>query len=186
MSDFAFKGQVPGHLSYAPPHLKPRWPMDQEMYDLLTATNPAVVNVTISGTHLKSKFGNYAEAKAHRKVFELRAAYDAAFQDVDILVTPTVPTVAMPLPGEGSSVMDKLNLSIGSTSNTCPFNVTGHPAISVPCGYLAPEGNGIDARLPVGMQLVARRWDDETLLKAAALFEAAHTGTLQPIAPRTA
>lgn len=183
-ADFAFKGQVPGHLAYAPPHIQPRWPMDQEMYDLLTATNPAIVNVAISGHHLKSKFGNYAEAKAHRKIFELRVAYDAAFEGVDILVTPTVPTVAMPLPklklidGQGSSVIDKLNLSIGSTANTCPFNVTGHPAISIPCGFAAPETGGIDVKLPVGMQLIAKRWDEETLLKAAALFEAAHAGEL--------
>lgn len=176
MADFAFKGQVPGHLSYAPPHIQPQ-PMGQEAYDLLTATNPAVVNVAISGQHLKSKFGNHAEAKAHRKIFQLRAAYDAAFEEVDILITPTVPTVAMPLPklklmdGEGSSVMDKLNLSIGSTANTCPFNVTGHPAISIPCGFAAPA-NDISTTLPVGMQLVARRWDEETLLRAAALFEA--------------
>lgn len=176
MADFAFKGQVPGHLSYAPSHIQPR-PMGQEAYDLLTATNPAVINVAISGHHLKSKYGNHAEAKAHRKIFELRAAYDAAFEEVDILITPTVPTVAMPLPklkftdGKGSSVIDKLNLSIGSTANTCPFNVTGHPAISIPCGFAAPADDNA-TRLPVGMQLVARRWDEETLLKAAALFEA--------------
>lgn len=179
MADFAFKGQVPGHLSYAPAHLQPRWPMDTEMYQLLTATNPAVVNVAISGQHLKHKFGNYAEAKAHRKVFQLRAAYDAALEHVDVLITPTVPTVAMPLPKlqqPGASVMDKLNLSIGSTANTCPFNVTGHPAISVPCGSAPPETSGSDTALPVGMQLIAKRWDEETLLKAAALFEATHLG----------
>lgn len=183
MADFAFKGQVPGHLSYAPPHLQLKWPLDDEAYHLLTATNPAIVNVALSGQHLKHKFGNHAEAKAHRKVFELRSAYDAAFKDVDILITPTVPTVAMPLPalkltdpnGEGSSVMDKLMLSIGSTSNTCPFNATGHPAMSVPCGTARPENDPNAKELPVGMQLIARRWDEVTLLRAAALFEAGST-----------
>jgi amidase len=184
MADFAFRGQVPGHLSYAPPHIQTRWPPDQEMFDLLTATNPAVVNVALSGPVLQSKFGARAEAKAHRKIYELRAAYDKAFEEYDILVTPTVPTVAMPHPklkftdGEGSSVMEKLSLSIGSTFNTCPFNATGHPAISVPCGFAAPESDPAAPELPVGMQLIARRWDDETLLKAAALFEAAQSGDL--------
>jgi amidase len=184
MADFAFRGQVPGHLSYAPPHIQTRWPPDQEMFDLLTATNPAVVNVALSGPALKSKFGAHAEAKAHRKIYELRAAYDKAFEEYDILVTPTVPTVAMPHPklkftdGEGSSVMEKLSLSIGSTSNTCPFNATGHPAISVPCGFARPEQHPAAGELPVGMQLIARRWDDETLLMAAAVFEAAQAGDL--------
>lgn len=176
LSDYGFKGQMPGYLSFTPPHLQPRWPMDQEMYELLTATNPSAVNVCIAGTHLKNKFGPHPEAKAHRKVFQLRAAYDEALKCVDILVTPTVPSVAMPFPklkfidGEGSSVMEKLKLSIGSSTNTCPFNVTGHPALSVPCGFAAPADNP-DIKLPVGMQLIAKRWDEETLLKAAALFE---------------
>ena len=178
MSEFAVRGQMPGYLSYHPPHIKLRWPLDQEWFDLLTATNPAVPNLVLASKHLKSKFGDAPEAKAHRKIFELRAAYDEAFKEVDILVTPLAPTVAMPHPklkftdGQGSSVMDKLKLSIGSTSNTCPFNVTGHPAISVPCGFASPEVNGVDAKLPIGMQLVAKRWDEETLLKAAAIFEA--------------
>ena len=166
MADFAFGGRLPGYLSFQPPHLRSRWPMDQEMYDLLTATNPAVPNLTIAGEHLKTKYGPHVEAKAHRKVFQLRSAYDTAFKDVDILVTPCMPTVAMPHPrmkltdpdGVGSSVMDKITKAIGSTSNTCPFNVTGHPAMSVPCGFLAPNENGIDVKLPVGMQLIAKRW----------------------------
>lgn len=178
MAEFAVRGQMPGYLSYHPPHIKLRWPLSQEWFDLLTATNPAVPNLVLASKHLKSKFGDAPEAKAHRKAFELRNAYDEAFKDVDILVTPCTPTVAMPHPklkftnGEGSSVMAKLNLSIGSTSNTCPFNVTGHPAISVPCGFALPEVNGVNAKLPIGMQLVAKRWDEETLLKAAAIFEA--------------
>jgi amidase len=161
MAEFAVRGQMPGCLSYHPPHIKLQWPMDQELFGLLTATNPAVSNLVLVSKHLKSKFGHAPEAKAHGKVFELRAAYDAAFKEVDILVTPCTPTVAMPHPklklqdGEGSSVMEELTLSIGSTSNTCAFNVTGHPAISVPCGFAAPEMNGTTAKLPIGMQLVS-------------------------------
>ena len=178
MSEFAVRGQMPGYLSYHPPHLKLRWPLDQEWFDLLTSTNPAVPNLVLASSHLKSKFGEAPEAKAHRKVFELRAAYDEAFREVDVLVTPCTPTVAMPHPklkftdGQGSSVMEKLKLSIGSTSNTCPFNVTGHPAVSIPCGFASPEANGVEVRLPIGMQLISKRWDEETLLKAAAVFEA--------------
>jgi amidase len=116
------------------------------------------------------------EAKAHRLVFALRAAYDAALQHVDILVTPCAPTVAMPHPdpngpdGRRASILDRLGVAVGLTSNTCPFNVTGHPGMNVHCGFSTTEGHpGVP--LPVGMQIVARRWADEQLIEAAALFE---------------
>lgn len=50
------------------------------------------------------------------------------------------------------------------TANVCPFDVTGHPAISLPCGAV---GGG----LPAGLQLVGRRWDDATVLAAAHALE---------------
>ena len=109
-------------------------------------------------------------------VFALRAAYDSALDHVDILVTPCAPTVAMPHPdpngpdGGRASVLDRLGVAVGLTSNTCPFNVTGHPALNVPCGFSTTEGHP-DVLLPVGMQIVTSRWADEQLLEAAALFE---------------
>lgn len=184
LCNLALQCQPPGLLNFAVPHVKPQWPMDQRMYDLLSPTNPAVVNAALAGQHLSGKFGPHAEAKAHRKCFELRAAYDKALEEFDVLVTPTTTRVAPPHPkmkftdgGKGSSVMEKLTLSIGSSTNTCPFNVTGHPAINVPCGFAAPEENGADAKLPVGMQLIAKRWDETTLLQTAALFEAQYAAS---------
>jgi amidase len=47
--------------------------------------------------------------------------------------------------------------------NTAPFDVTGHPAMNVPCAF--SEG------LPVGMMLVGKNWDEETVLRAARTFE---------------
>jgi amidase len=47
--------------------------------------------------------------------------------------------------------------------NTAPFDVTGHPALNVPCGMV----NG----LPVGLMLVGRHWEDSTLLRASQAFE---------------
>jgi aspartyl-tRNA(Asn)/glutamyl-tRNA(Gln) amidotransferase subunit A len=52
------------------------------------------------------------------------------------------------------------------TMNTNPFNLTGMPAISLPCGF-SEDG------LPVGLQIAARRWDEETVLRVAAAYEAA-------------
>lgn len=170
MSEWVCQGKTSGFLSFLPSHIHARWPPDQRMYDLLTATNPAAVNVMLSGPFLQAHFGPRIEAKAHRKAFELRAAYDQALMQVDILVTPCAPTVAMPHPKMQSSVMDKLSAAVGVTTNTAPFNITGHPALNVPCGF-GLDLHAPEVKLPIGMQLVGRRWEDATVLRAAAVFE---------------
>jgi aspartyl-tRNA(Asn)/glutamyl-tRNA(Gln) amidotransferase subunit A len=89
-------------------------------------------------------------------------------QDVDAFVFPTQPIVAPRLgsyePDEmEDAVEDVLDIEIGYTG---PANLTGHPAISVPCGLTA-------AGLPVGMQFTGRSFDEATLLRIAAAFESA-------------
>lgn len=175
LAGLAIGGRIPDVLSHNMPHLALRWPPDQEMYDLLTASNPAVVNIIFCETFLRDKFGFDSQAKAHRHVLELRAAYDKALEDFDVLITPTTPTVAPPHPDlraeadGGSTVLDKIKLAVGATNNTAPFNATGHPALSVPCGW-APSRTG-KGMLPVGMQVIGKRWDDIGVLKAAKAFE---------------
>lgn len=169
--------RVPDLLTYALPHYTPRWPLDQEMYDLLTAVNPAVINITLSETFLTSKYSSATQAKAHRHVFQLRAAYDKALEEFDVLITPTTPTVAPPMPklGEGGSVQEKMRLAMGTTNNTCPFNATGHPGLNVPCGWgkaTVKEDVGAGGGwLPVGMQIIGKKWAERTVLKAAKVFE---------------
>lgn len=176
MSEWLCQGKPSGYLSCLPPHLRPKWPPTQKTFELLNSSNPAIVNILLSGKCASEISGPAVEAKAHRKVLELRAAYDRAFEDVDILITPCAPTVAMPHPpstnskGERSTVLERLKVAVGLTNNTCPFNVTGHPAMSVPCGVLPAPGNE-QVRLPVGMQIIGKRWDDEAVILAAALFE---------------
>lgn len=175
--EWACQAKTSGFLSFLPPHIRAQWPPDQTMYELLTATNPAVMNVIFSHSALAKHYGSDLEAKAHRKIFELRAAYDRAFADVDILVTPCAPTVAIRHPkmqadaeGPRSTVMEKMGPVGPVTQNTAPFNATGHPAMSAPCGIGSAEGQP-DVKLPIGMQLVGRRWEDATVLKAAVVLE---------------
>ena len=176
MADLAVKGAPPDLLSHPMPHWNPRWPPDQEMYDLLTRANPGVVNLIFWGTFTKEKYSAAVTAKAHRHVLELTAAYDKALEDVDVLITPTSPTVASkhadirPEAEGGSSVMDKIRLAVGTMGNTCPFNATGHPAMNVPCGWGEADGEE-GKKLPIGMQIVGKRWNEMSVLKAAAVFE---------------
>lgn len=195
LARLAIGGRVPDMLNHNMPHLSLRWPPDQEMYDLLRVANPAVINVILGETFLNEKYGADVQAKAHRHVLELRAAYDKALDDFDVLITPTTPNVAPPLPDPrpeedgGSGVMDKFKLVVGTTNNTAPFNVTGHPALSVPCGWAparvlsagvvvttSQSNTDNPGMLPVGMQIIGKRWDDIGVLKAAKAFEAGAGG----------
>jgi len=99
------------------------------------------------------ELGLLVPAKAYINAQRLRTEVirqlDAVLQQVDAIATPTLPA---PPPERGEKA-DHLIQFVG------PFNVTGHPAISVPCGPLT------------GLQLVGRRGDDATLLRLAASFE---------------
>ena len=180
LAGLAVGGRIPDLLSHNIPHLSLRWPPDQEMYDLLSVANPGVINVILNETFLKEKFCPEVQAKALRHVLQVRAAYDQALEEFDVLITPTTPAVAPPHPDlrpeaeGGSTVLDKIKLSVGATNNTNPFNVTGHPAISVPCGWApAQSGKGM---LPVGLQIIGKRWDDLGVLRAAKAFEEGEGG----------
>ncbi|KAJ5373493.1 Amidase [Penicillium concentricum] len=176
MSNYLCQGNPSGHLSFLSPHTQLKWPPSQSTYDTLTCNNPAVVNIMLSDKFARESSKAGLEAKAHRMVFALRAAYDSALENFDILVTPCAPTVAMPHPDPNgpderrASILDRLGVAIGLTSNTCPFNVTGHPGLNVPCGFSTAKDHP-DVPLPVGMQIVTNRWADQQLIEAAALFE---------------
>ena len=66
-----------------------------------------------------------------------RAAYDEPLKDVDLLLMPTLPLKATLLPARDASREDYVARALEMISNTCPFDVTGHPAATVPAGMSA-------------------------------------------------
>jgi aspartyl-tRNA(Asn)/glutamyl-tRNA(Gln) amidotransferase subunit A len=91
----------------------------------------------------------------------------AFFERYDLLLTPTVacPAFALGL-DHPSAIGGKTIAPYGWLPYTYPFNLTGQPAASVPCGFTR-DG------LPIGLQIVGRRFDDALVLRAAAAFERA-------------
>jgi len=98
----------------------------------------------------------------------VRADFDAAFQEVDAIVTPTVPVPAPPIGAEYVEVDgEQIGVRAALVGMNRPANFTGHPAISVPCGFTR-DG------LPIGLQFIGRRFDESTLLRIAFAYERAH------------
>lgn len=177
MASFGTANAAPTSLSYSLPSLKPP-PLTQRWLDLLSHHNPAMANVVFSSDYLSSKYPAVTASKAHAHVLQLRAAYDAVLEEYDVLITPVTPTVAPPHPPAGFGVMDRIMVAAGNTANTCPFNVTGHPGLSMPVGWGSMlDEAGTDAkRLPVGLQILGKRWDEETVLYAASVWEVGGLG----------
>ena len=116
------------------------------------------------GTYALSR--GYYEAyyvKAKKVQTLIRRAYDAALNDVDVLLTPTAPTIAFKL---GEKTKDPLAMYLEDIF-TVGVNVAGLPAVSVPCG----ESEG----LPVGLHLTGRAFDEATLLAVARAYELARS-----------
>ncbi|RBP80120.1 amidase [Rhodobacter sp. 140A] len=109
------------------------------------------------------EYGKRFYGKAHNLTYALRAAYDAVLADYDALLMPTVPKVATPLPGPDASREEIIERGFDILPNTAPFDISHHPALSVPCGMV--DG------LPVGMMLVGKLWDESTLYTLGDAFE---------------
>ncbi|HYN07265.1 MAG TPA: Asp-tRNA(Asn)/Glu-tRNA(Gln) amidotransferase subunit GatA [Vicinamibacterales bacterium] len=100
----------------------------------------------------------------------IRRDFEHAFEDVDVVATPTSPTPAFPL---GERTDDPLQMYLADVF-TVSAPLAGLPAISVPCG-LSQD------RLPVGLQLTGRAWDEATLFRLADAYERATSwSTLHP------
>ena len=115
------------------------------------------------GEYLRGEYHGRYYAKAQNTRHLLNAAYDRALQEVDVLVMPTIPFVTPELAKPDCSIEEDMMAALSCIANTCPFDVSGHPAISVPCGTV--DG------LPVGLMIVGRHFEDIVVLQAADAVE---------------
>jgi amidase len=125
------------------------------------------------GQYALNKYRGHYYAKCQNLARTLRAAYDAVLADHDVLLMPTLPLKATPIPKPGAPRMETIQRGFEMLANTATFDVTGHPAMSVPCGLS-------DGR-PAGMMLVAKHFDETSIYRAASAFEKA--GDWQDVRP---
>jgi len=109
---------------------------------------------------------DYLKAEQYRRA--LMDAFQSAFENVDVIVGPTTPITAWKL-GEWTVDVGGRQESVLAASwrFTYPYNLTGLPAISVPCGF---DRDG----LPIGLQIAGRPFDEMTVLRVAHAYERTH------------
>jgi amidase len=115
------------------------------------------------GTYMNNVYGSRYYGKAVNITRRLAAAYDQVLQECDLLLMPTTPMKPTPLPAPNATREEYIQRALEMISNTAPFDLTHHPAMSLPCGMV--DG------LPIGLMLVGKHFDEPTIYRAAHAFE---------------
>ena len=115
------------------------------------------------GYHMIRNYRGYYYAKAQNLVRQLSAAYDGVLAEYDLLLMPTLPIKATRIPDDDAPIGAIVARALEMLANTSPFDVTGHPAMSLPCGKV--DG------LPVGAMLIGRHYAEKTIYRVAHAYE---------------
>jgi len=117
----------------------------------------------IAGQYFIKHYRGHFYAKAQNLARLLRKTYDDVLVRYDLLLMPTLPMKATPLPPANAPLALYCQRGFEMLPNTCPFDVTGHPAMSIPCG--------MSGGLPIGLMLIAKQYNEATIYRAAHAFE---------------
>lgn len=150
-------------------------PPDADVDEMVAATRGAAFGAEVKrrvmlGTHVLS--AGYYDAyylQAQRVRRRLAADFEEAFGSVDVVATPTAPSPPWKL---GEKLADPLAMYLADVY-TLPASLAGLPALSVPCGW---TNDG----LPVGLQLIGRRWQEDLLCRVASGWERLRDATGSP------
>ena len=128
--------------------------------DLLPDT---VKLAALVGQYMFTAYSGRYYGRAQNLARLLAEHYNEALKRVDILASPTVPFPPPRRPAADAPREEAVATAFGVTINTAPFNATGHPSMSMPCGWI--DG------LPVGLMLTGRNFDERLLYRAASALE---------------
>lgn len=118
---------------------------------------------TLVGHYITQKYRGHFYAKAQNLARKLNVAYNDALGKYDLLLMPTLPMRATKIPDPKAPRAEYVARAFEMLTNTAPFDVTGHPAITVPCG--------LSDGLPAGLMLIGKHYDEFTIYKAASAWE---------------
>lgn len=160
-------GRASGRRLYSDPaFFKHTHPLGQKFFSKAPVN---VRNSILNGLYFEENFPGIF-AKATNLVLKLKSEYNKALSQVDLLVAPTTPFVAPPHGPREGTPKDRVSSTFGVNTNTCPFNISGHPALSFPIGFLPAKESSSD-KLPVGMQIIGKYYDESTMYTAAYAWE---------------
>ncbi len=125
--------------------------------------SPSLLTCMFLGDFFHHQYRGRYYGKAQNIMRRVTGKYLEGLTRVDLLLMPTLPMKAQPIPPANAPLSLYVQRAFEMVGNTAPFNASGLPAMSVPCGMA--EG------LPIGMMLVGRRYDEFTIYRAADAFE---------------
>ncbi|KAH8881062.1 amidase signature enzyme [Thozetella sp. PMI_491] len=150
-------------------------PLTQSAWDQMY---PSSKNIFLNGIYAMRKYPTLL-GHATNLSLKLRQDYDKALASYSVLVSPTLPYIAnshattpfaCATPENPAAPLDLIGKQLGLTSNTAPFNQSGHPALAMPCGMLEIEEGpltGTGTRLPVSLQVVGKWFGEEDVYRVA-------------------
>ena len=145
-------------------------PFEQESWDkMYVASHTVYLNGSYALKHFPRLY-----AKSMNLQRQLRDAYNDALKKYDVLLTPTLPYIARSHPAKDATPIQHIEKQLGLTTNTCPFNATGHPALALPIGLLEiDEGplKGSGTKLPTSMQIIGPWWGEDKTYRVAYAWE---------------
>lgn len=122
---------------------------------------PNMKLIALTGSYFAERYNGRFFTIAQLLRRKLVQTYNAALHGYDLLLMPTTPQKAQKL--KKMNLQEYLDATMCNLYNTCPFDVTGHPALSMPCG------TSMD--LPVGMMVIGRHFEETRILRAAYSYE---------------
>ena len=155
------EGQGNGHLGYIDTERSRHFALSRRLEG--DSFSPGYKVWMLVGRYLHERYFSAYLGRAQNLRAALRTQVEVAFRECDLLVTPTTKGVAPALTHAPAEEMEILARGLTMSEHTCPFNLTGHPALAVPSGVDA-------AGLPTSVQIAAPHFDDARTLRAGRVL----------------
>ena len=119
--------------------------------------------LVLLGDYMHLHYGPYHYAKASTAISHMADEYNKVLDDYDVIIMPTLTNTPCKIPNVNAPITEKVKKALDMDRNAAIFDVTGHPALSLNCGF--------DEEFPVGLMVVGKQYDDVCVLNVASILE---------------